>query len=195
MYSSYLKKSRTSFILDKYPEMIFRIGLLNAVFRNPKYILLHRDAFDTVSSTAAWSQQHSGNNEDWWGVNKRKWKLLIEQVLPGSALLKEHIPVISEFTAGPDMAAVEWIVTMEYGIKMLQQFPDKILPVSYEALCTSPEIALEKISAFAGWSPDEKMKQYAKRVLKNLPAKTKPVMHDILYEPISKLTRELEICS
>ena len=51
MYSTFLEKTGTRYIVDKYPEMIFRVEFLNALFKNPKYIFLHRDPWETIAST------------------------------------------------------------------------------------------------------------------------------------------------
>lgn len=193
MYSCYLKQSGTKRIIDKFPEMIFRIEYLNRIFANPKYIFLHRNAKETIASTAIWSDSHRqpNHNEDWWGVGGRKWKLLAEQVVPKDNLLAPYVKIISDFTSQHDRAAVEWIVTMNHGIKMCHAYPDKVMPLKYEDLASNQETTLKKICAFTGLSPAQKLIDFGVQTIKPSPNGYKIEIHPILLEPIAILSEKL----
>jgi hypothetical protein len=193
MYSCYLKRSGTKRIIDKFPEMIFRIEYLNKIFSDPKYIFLHRNAKETIASTAIWSDSHRqpNQNEDWWGVEKRKWKLLTQQVVPGDELLSPFRDVISGFTSQSDMAAVEWIVTMNRGLKMQQAFPDKVLPVKYEDLARDQEATLKRICEFTGLSADKKLISFGVQTIKPSLNGHRIEIHPVLHEPVAVLSEKL----
>jgi hypothetical protein len=193
MYSCYLKRSGTKRIIDKFPEMIFRIEYLNKIFADPKYIFLHRNAKETIASTAIWSDSHRqpDHNEDWWGVGGRKWKLMVEQIVPNDDLLAPHTDIISGFTSQHDKAAVEWIATMNHGIKMCQEHPGKVMPLKYEELASDQESALRKICDFTGLSPDQKLIDFGVQTIKPSPNGYKIDLHPILLEPVAFLSEKL----
>jgi len=193
IYSSFLNRSGSNRIVDKFPEMIFRIEFLNALFENAKYIFLYRNPWETIASTALWSEKnsHSGKNENWWGVNNRKWKLLVNQVVPTDASLSGHAKMIATLTSQSDKAAVEWIATMNFGMKMLVKFPGHVLPVKYEQLCTQPEKTLHEICAFTGLSGNNHFISFGKQVIHCTPSKAEPQVHPVLQDIIIDLSQKL----
>lgn len=191
MYSCYLKQSGTSRIIDKFPEMIFRIEYLNRIFTDPKYIFLHRNAKETIASTVIWSDSHRQAGDDWWGVDRRKWKLLVEQVVQGDELLSPFRDAIAGFTAQTDMAAVEWIVTMNRGLKMQQAFPDRVLPVKYEDLARDQESTLKKICEFTGLTAHQKLISFGIRTIKPSLNGHQIEIHPLLKEPMALLSEKL----
>jgi hypothetical protein len=192
-YTCYLKWSGSKRIIDKFPEMIFRIEYLNRVFRNPKYIFLYRNAMETISSMAIWSNTHrdAQREEDWWGVRNRKWNLLIEQVVPHDEYLGGIKEVVSSFTSQADKAAVEWIVTMNRGLKMVMAYPDKVLRVKYEDLCTDKEETLQRICQFIGLTYDESFIRFGKNIIRDNRAINHIRLHPALRQPIEELSAKL----
>jgi hypothetical protein len=86
IYGAYLAATFSGRVVDKYPEMIFRAPFVNALFPDAKFLFLMRNGFDTCHSIENWSSrlgdQVNGEVHDWWGVNRRKWKLLVAQAVP-----------------------------------------------------------------------------------------------------------------
>lgn len=193
IYSSYLKISGSARIVDKFPEMIFRIDYLNQLFENPKYIFLYRNAMETIASTAMWSNTHRDEqkHEDWWGVNNRKWNLLVEQVVPNDDYLSHLKDTIAAFTNQADKAAVEWIVTMNQGLKMAVAYPDRVLPLNYEDLCVKKEEVLKKICDFTGLSPDGDFFKFGNRIIRESNVINHIKLHPALLEPIAQLSAKL----
>jgi hypothetical protein len=193
IYSSFLKYSGSTRIIDKFPEMIFRIDYLNKIFADPKYIFLYRNAMETIASTAMWSNTHrdTEKNEDWWGVNNRKWKLLVEQVVPFDEYLAQHQATIADFNCQTDKAAVEWIVTMNQGLKMSIAYPDKVLPLNYEMLCSDNQAALRKICNFTGLEHDANCFDFGKQVIRESKVLNHIKLHPILEGPIKQLSKQL----
>jgi len=194
IYSSFLKLSGSSRIIDKFPEMIFRIDYLNKIFENPRYIFLYRNAMETIASTAIWSNTHrdAQKQEDWWGVNNRKWNLLVEQVVPFDEYLSQDAATIATFTNQSDRAAVEWIVTMNQGLKMYSAYPDRVFPLNYEDLCKRKEQVLQQICDFTGLSYDAVFFKFGKQIIRESKAINHIKLHPLLLEPISLLTKRLE---
>ncbi len=193
IYSAFLRLSRSKRIIDKFPEMIFRIEYLNKIFAEPKYIFLYRNAMETIASTALWSNVHRNHErqEDWWGINNRKWNLLVEQVVPNDEYLGTHIETVSRFTSQADKAAVEWIVTMNRGLKMSIAYPDKILHVKYEDLCENKEAELLRICRFTGLTPDDTFLNFGRQVIREAQVINHIKLHPVLHAPIAELSRTL----
>ena len=83
MFGAYLTATRSKRLVDKYPELIFRVDFVRALFPDARFIFLVRNGWDTCHSIATWSKrlgaQINSEKHDWWGVDDRKWRLLVEQ--------------------------------------------------------------------------------------------------------------------
>ncbi|HEX5002561.1 MAG TPA: sulfotransferase [Bacteroidia bacterium] len=191
IYSTYLKLSGTHVILDKYPEMIFRTDYINKLFLNPRFIFLHRNPWDTIRSTAQWSAVHGNDQNDWWGRNQRKWRLLTEQVVSKDTSLAEHQQVISAFTSQHDKAATEWIVTMNKAVESMKLFPDRFIRIGYENLTDHPEESLNNICRFIGVNSNQQMIAYGKGILKAHQSHQPVSIHRVLEEPLRKAAAAL----
>ena len=193
IYSSFLQRSNSKRIVDKFPEMIFRIEYLNKIFSNPKYIFLFRNPWSTIASTATWSDSHAvaTKNEDWWGVNNRKWELLVEQVVTLDPHLSAYKDTIKLFTSQTDKAAVEWIVTMNTGLKMLNLYPDKIIPVRFEDLSENPEKKLRTICDFIDLKPTEIFINFSKKIIRPHPQQAPVIIHPLLAHAVADLCLKL----
>jgi LPS sulfotransferase NodH len=171
LYAFYLTTIFSKRVVDKYPELIFRIDFLKRIFPDAKILFLMRNGFQTAASTEQWINNHVEHRgkevHDWWGLNNRKWKLLVEQVIPESKLLHAHVEKIKTITSQLEKAVVEWIVTMEEGIIFREKYPENMLPVKYEELTANPEAVLLKIFSFCNLQYDAKCIQYAKSITKH----------------------------
>ncbi|MEP7168219.1 MAG: sulfotransferase [Bacteroidota bacterium] len=169
LYGFYLTTIFSKRVVDKYPELIFRIEFVKKIFPDVKFIFLQRNGFDTCASTEQWIKTHRVENnnevEDWWGLNNRKWKLMLEQIVPASKILNPYLEKIKTLNKQTDMAAVEWIAAMEEGIYFQKKYPESIFPVKYEELTANPEIVLSNIFSFCNLDYDSKCIAYAKLVL------------------------------
>jgi hypothetical protein len=193
IYSSFLSISGSKKIVDKFPEMIFRIEYLNTIFKHPKFLFLYRNPWDTISSTAEWSDQHTNKNkkEDWWGINNRKWKLLLQQVVSHDKMLAPYIDTIRELTSQQDKAAVEWIVTMNQGIQMMLLYPDQVLPVKYEELSSEPLKILNNICNFSGLKKDDRFLDFAMKTIHPVNRSSEVKVHPILMPVITSISKQL----
>lgn len=162
-FYSYLTGSRR--ILDKNPESLYRIPYIRRIFPDAKFILLIRDGWDTITSIITWSRinrkTRNGYLEDWWGLNRRKWKLIVEQLVPEEPLFEDCRDEIGLLTREEDMASVEWIISMQEGIRSLERWPDAVMPVYYEELIQNPIRELDKIISFCDLEADDIFLNYA----------------------------------
>jgi len=169
IYGAYLRLTMTRRIVDKYPELIFRVPFVRRIFPSAKFLFLSRDGWDTCASIERWSSRLGTNIgdeiHDWWGVNRRKWNLLVDQIIPEHQDLALHAEVLRALTDQRAMAATEWIVTMREGLRLVETHPDDVMHVPYGDLCSHPEQVCTRISEFADLPVDPVFLDYAKATL------------------------------
>lgn len=170
IYGAYLLSTLSSRVVDKYPELTFRVPFVRALFPDAKFIFLTRNGWDTCSSIDKWSKRKGetrhGESHDWWGVDNLKWKLMLEQVIKPDEYFSSSYEDISGFTSHTDMAAVEWVATMREGKRVVEDYPDDALLVKYERLVSDPEVVLNELLTFCELDADERFMDYARETLR-----------------------------
>ena len=192
MFGAYLTATRSKRLVDKYPELIFRVDFVRALFPDARFVFLVRNGWDTCHSIANWSQRlgiHVNNERhDWWGINDRKWRLLVEQLVKTDPVFSEAADEIQYFDKHLDRAAIEWIVTMQEGLRLLQALPDCTHLVHFENLTANPDETLAELCSFCELPVDNTFREYARRTLHPVPArkpfdlhpKIAPIFHDTM---------------
>ena len=169
LFGAYLTAVASSRLVDKYPELIFRVPFIRQIFPDAKFIFLVRNGWDTCQSIDGWSKLLGTNvkddTHDWWGLNNRKWHLLVEQIAATNSAFQNTIEAIKGYSNHRDMAAVEWILTMQEGLKLVEQLPGSVYLLKYEELVAQPINGLEQLLDFCELPPDEKMFDYAGKIL------------------------------
>ena len=195
IFGAYLTVTRSKRIVDKYPELIFRANFVRAVFPDARFIFLVRNGWDTCHSIAAWSDRLgvrvNGETHDWWGVNDRKWQLIVEQLVETDPLFSETADEIKYFDRHLDRAAIEWVVTMKEGLRLLKESPDCIHLVRFEDLTAEPDETLAELCSFCELPVDNTFRQYARQTLHPVPARKPfdlhPKIAPFFYEMMKKL--------
>lgn len=162
-------------IVDKYPEMLFRVPFVRALFPDAKLVFLVRNGWDAARSITAWSsragEQKGAEVHDWWGADRRKWHLLVRDVLAADPAFADVYSEITTLMRHEDMAAVEWIATMREGLRLMQSTPDLLYQVRFEDLTAHPAHTLADLLAFCELEEDPVLLSYAERVIKPVPAR------------------------
>ncbi len=195
LYSYALMITGSGRVLDKYPEMIFRVPFIKTIFPDAKLLFLVRNGYDALRSISAWSarsgRRSAGGLEDWWGLNNRKWKLLVRDVVAKDDALADRVGVIAGLTRHEDMAAVEWAVTMRTGLRLMQEQPGLLHEVRYETLCKNPGAVLRGLCDTCNLRDDPKFLAYAKRTLSPVPARPAteldPLIRDVFMDTMRRL--------
>lgn len=182
-------------VVDKYPEMVFRVPFLKAIFPDARFVFLIRNGYDTIASIAAWSNKNKkflrNEKHDWWGANDRKWHLLLDQIVPYDDMLSPYQQEISREKSQEARAAVEWITSMREGLKNLARFPDSIFPIHYEQLTQNPRRELLQLVKFCDLEENEVFFSYAEEVLRPATPKSTVPLPDYLREAFEDLMLEL----
>lgn len=174
LYGAYLLAAASGRVADKHPELIFRVPFVRAIFPDAKFVFLVRDGFDTCRSIDGWSRRNGtrrgGEVHDWWGADRRKWRLMQEQLVPEEESLADAGEEIAKLDRHTDMAAVEWTVTMREGLRQMECRPDSFHMIRYESLLKDPRGELGSLLKFCELHPDEVFLKFAEQQLS--PAKT-----------------------
>jgi len=173
LFGFYLWSVRSARLVDKYPELVFRVPFVKAIFADAKFIFLVRNGWDTCVSIETWSKRLGVDNvderHDWWGANNRKWHLMLDQLVATDSIFSGILDEIRQLSCHTDMAAVEWIVTMREGLRCKEQNPDCVLMVRYEDIVNKPSESLIALLRFAELDDDAKFFSYSKNVLRPAP--------------------------
>lgn len=195
LFGAYLYFSGSKRVVDKYPELIFRIPFVRALFPDAKFIFLVRNGWDTCQSIKGWSQRlgEEVNLEihDWWGADQRKWKLLWEQLISQDSDFKTLHLEKKKLENPLDMATLEWIVSMREGLHFFKQFPHCIHKLHYEDLVSLPEQSLSQLLEFCELHPDARFMDYSLKKLSPVSARATYAMHPILKRYFSETMIEL----
>lgn len=159
-------------VVDKYPEMLFRVEYLKEIFPKSKFLLLSRECAPNARSIANWSQRLGSmdvdGSIDWWGLNDRKWNCMLEQIIPHHADLKNHVSELRQLSH-EGRGVVEWIVTTRAGLQLLVTHKDDVLHIPYELLCYEPDYWCDRMQLFLGVPNDPVFKSYAAAKLAHSP--------------------------
>lgn len=181
MLSRYLMLTGSTRVVDKYPELIFRVGYVRALFPDAKFIFITRSGADAVPSVVKWSERlgvKSGEHtDDWWGRNDIKWHYLREQLILGDPVYEAVWPLATAGLDHVNRAALEWIVTMREGLEQERRYPEAVIRMAYETLLGDPVEELAHLQRKCGLEPDPLVMNYAKKRLYDNPAKVWPELH------------------
>lgn len=180
LFARYLKSVGATRLVDKYPELIFRVEYLLELFPGCLIIFITRNGVDAIHSIDLWSKRlgikTSSSTEDWWGRNDIKWNYMREQLLLKDPMYTHISSIISSDLDHLNRAALEWIVTMQTGLKQAKIFPDKIITVKYEEIIQDPEHELERLFSKCSLDHDDNVFDYAKTSLYSPSPKPWPVL-------------------
>lgn len=168
VYSSALRVGFAQRVVDKYPELVFRVPFVKALFPKAKFIAILRDGVDTCSSVTGWSKRKGetvgDEMHDWWGRDDRKWHMIVDELVPEHADLALLQDKLKSVTDHRDRAAVEWIISMREAQMAANNHPE-VLAIKYEDLCADPERILPLMLDHCGLDADPVFTDYAKTVL------------------------------
>ena len=193
-YSWALRLGRAKRVVDKYPELIFRVPFVLRLMPNARLIALVRNGVDSCSSVNNWIDrnkiEHADETHDWWGRNDRKWNLLVDQIVPEHADLAPYHRELRSCRNHHDRAAVEWIVSMREVLAATENHSEVML-LKYEELCNHPIDQLRAVARHCSLPPDEKMEEYARITLSEAAPYCDLALQPFLVEPFRETLKRL----
>lgn len=188
IFARYLTSTGACRVVDKYPELIFRVGYVRAIFPDAKFIFITRSGADAVPSVVKWSERlgvkTDDHTDDWWGRDDIKWHYLREQLILGDRDYESVWPLATPGLDHVNRAALEWLITMREGLAQEKRYPDAVIRVAYEDMLADAVGELLRLQEIAGLKPDPAVTDYARKRLYDNPAKGWPELHpavDVLF--------------
>ncbi len=170
IYGFYLTILRKQRLLDKYPELIFRVDFVKQIFPDAKFLVMVRNGWDTASSIEAWSHQKGrtvkGDVENWWGKNDRKWSLLLDEIVLQDTIMSKYYDHLKLMTCEKNKGLIEWILAMKEAISVQERYPTDVQLIHYEDLVENPQSILREVFEFHQLRYDNSVIKYADRVVR-----------------------------
>lgn len=186
LFGAYLWATRTTRVLDKYPEHVFRIPFLRALFPDAQFLWIVRNGWDTIRSIDRWSDRlgttEGDEKHNWWGVDDRKWHLFVDQVAATHDALRGRQRDLRALDRHVDRAALEWALTVEEG-RQHEATDTPVHRVRYETLTRAPAETLRRLQRAVHLPVDSAVLQYGQRVLTTSTPKP-PVALDDRVRPV-----------
>lgn len=187
IFSRYLKIVNSKRLVDKYPELIFRVDYLLEIFPDAKIIFITRNGNDASHSIDLWSKRlgYTKNDirEDWWGRDNIKWHYLYDQIISKDPYFLDILNIPSGEIDHINRAALEWIITMREGKKQQSTHKNSIYTISYEELSSQKYVAMSKLLTWCELESDLSITEYCEKGL----YENKPKPHPTLLAPVEHI--------
>lgn len=194
VYSAAMVFGLAKRIVDKYPELIFRVRPILSILPNARFLVLVRDGVDTCSSVVSWSSRkgvdQGAERHDWWGKSDQKWLTIVSELVPEHPDLLEIQSVILAMDDHRDRAAIEWIISMREALSICGEH-EECLMVRYESLCQEPESTISRICKHCGVGEDIDLYNYADQVLLPADSYSKLYLRSEICEPFKDMLKVL----
>ena len=195
LFGAYSRAVAAKRVVDKHPELVFRIPFVRAIFPDARFVFLVRNGWDTCRSIDGWSRRkgtrQNGETHDWWGTDNRKWRLMLEQLLPREESLAHVEQEVRGLDRHADMAAVEWIITMREGLRQQRSNGNGIHLIRYESLVDHPRRELSSLLDFCELPHDEVFFRFAEQKLSPVPSGGPFDLHPAIRSPFEETMRLL----
>lgn len=174
--------AKRSFLLEKTPHNAWRIGFLESLTPNSKYIHIIRDGVEVANSIRQIADHDNyrvafmSNHNTWWGVDNAKWKHLANDCIENGYFVDEVDSLEDNFQRG----ALEWVVSLLEIEKWEKALGNRLLLVRLEELQLEPQKTLNRICEFLTLVPDE---QWIKKAEQAISIATNRNRVDALYLP------------
>lgn len=164
LFAWYLRTSRSQRIVDKYPELVFRHTFVRAIFPDAHFLVAIRSPQSTLSSVAAWSESHTSDEADWWGLRDQKWNILWKQGVAERAS-NSDLATLALADEGDHYvrAAVEWIVTMREAVSLAADPSAHV--ICYDELVRHPRESISEALRFCELPASSRTESYAEAIV------------------------------
>ena len=129
-------------LIEKLPINNFRLGLIQAIFPDARFIHIYRNGLEVARSIAQLSEKGQ-----WFGSNRYKWDQLVQL-----ALRKEETAALPGICANYyDQGLLEWRLSTEAAVDSLRGLPDsRYLEISYADFVNNPLTVITAVLLFLG---------------------------------------------
>lgn len=180
VFGRYLLTVGARRLMDKYPELIFRVEYVRKIFPDARFIFIYRNGIDACQSIVKWSErlgvERDGHLEDWWGRDDSKWRTMWGELIQPDPAYAAVAALGAERIDHANRAALEWVITMREGLVQAAKHPDCVTKIRYEDLLTHPRPELGRLLDECGLVREDSVFEYAEKSLYDNPAKPLPAL-------------------
>jgi hypothetical protein len=143
-------RAGAALVLEKTPVNTARIGYLECLKDDARYIHIVRDGVDVARSIARLSMDQTyriagqPDRSRWWGRNSSKWNALAQDGAV-NGYFTDEIPLIDNFLA---KGAYEWLVSLGEVNRWRKHLGPRLLEIKYEFFTTQPRESIAAICDF-----------------------------------------------
>lgn len=160
LFGYFLATVRGARLVDKYPEMTYRIPFLRALFPDCRIVAIVRRPDDFVNSVLAWNERNARGDQDWWGVGDSKWQQMRAELVPADDAVRDALRRTGGRAPDPaEKAATEWVLGMR---AILAARPQVDEVVRFEDLALHPEKVIEGVLRTCELERDPRVLQLAR---------------------------------
>ena len=189
MYNWYGFVTRSTRIVDKYPEMTYRVPFLRALFPDAKIVAIVRRPDAVARSIVAYSKAMADDRGNWWGVDDAKWSQMADQLLDDVPVARHGVGVNAETTDPLARAKAEWLVGAHHLVSAGDDIDEVI---RFEELLADPEKVLTSLCKTVEL-PSDRIVHYGTQVVgvpkiragEQVDPLFAPLMHNLGYEAVS----------
>lgn len=148
-------------LVEKSPHNTFRIGYLNALDPEARFVHIIRDGIDVAHSIAKIAQGETKiafrpSLNDWWGVGNSKWHALAAD----GKMANYYSPEVSDLESDAQRGAYEWLICQLEVDKWRERLGPRLVEVTYQSLTDDPATTLRAIAGAVGLAcPEEWLTQ------------------------------------
>ncbi|NET07883.1 MAG: sulfotransferase [Symploca sp. SIO2B6] len=137
-------------VIEKTPLNAMRIGYINALAPNSKFVHIVRNGVDVCYSINKIANSNSYKItgkpalNQWWGINYAKWKALASDGTASGYYTDNVHNLENNLSRG----AYEWLVTLGEIDRWREALDDRLKELTYDTLTTKPKSTLKDLCEF-----------------------------------------------
>jgi hypothetical protein len=164
-------------LVEKSPHNTFRIGYLNALAPEARFVHIIRDGVDVAYSIAKIAQGETRiafrpSLNDWWGIGHSKWYALAAD---GNAA-NYYSAEVSDLESNAQRGAYEWLICQSEVHKWRERLGPRLVEITYQSLTDDPATTLRTIAAAVALScPEEWLTEVTGWVNRSAGPRTEPL--------------------
>lgn len=166
-FARVMKPPAGQVLVEKSPTNALRIGFLDGLAAEARFVHIVRDGEDVVRSIARKASRTRrvvgrGMVNDWWGSNDSKWRLMRDEGAAAGYYADEVAPLEGD----QDRAAYEWLVSVGEVDRWRPSLADRLHEITYRDLTESPLQVVSELAGFLGIASSDRWAEEATGIVK-----------------------------
>lgn len=182
-FKARMLKQHGTRMVEKLPANSFRLGYVQALFPDARFVALVRNGLEVARSIQNYIQDPP-HAEPWYGKQDEKWHAL-KQVAQEQGLAERVAWCTNDFLRG----LLEWRLSVETMLRDLKELPqDRQMLIRYETFVAAPEEVAQRLMHFMDLPTSKNLLEYAKQ---NIARKSNVMTKEALPEAEDRVAGDL----